>query len=263
MTDKRNHLRGRDVRPFVVPVGLVFCWGIFLWLSPNTSEVLAPPQAVFMSLFAGLTDGTLLKATVQTMLASLGGLAIGATIGLALGILFGLSAFIDRLLEVVVETVRPIPSVAVLPLVMLVFGFGYRMEIVVVAFATIWPVMIMSRSAVRDLEPRLLDVAKVLGMDVVATVRQIVLPAIAPRILVAVRIAAGVALIVSITTEIAVNPIGLGAAIMEAQQTFQPARMLAILIWIGFIGYGWNAILLAMQKRIVPYQSADAEHARA
>lgn len=100
-------------------------------------------------------------------------------------------------------------------------------------------------------------------MDVAATIRQIVLPAIAPRILVAVRIAAGVALIVSIKTEIAVNPIGLGAAIMEAQQTFQPARMLTILIWIGVIGYGWNAILLAMQKRIVPHQSAVEEDARA
>lgn len=241
-----------DPRPWVIPAALVMIWEVSLFVWPTSSESFAAPHAVIAAMVDALLDGTIMVATLQTLLAAIGGLVVGGAIGLALGVLFGLSRLIDQLLEVTIEAIRPIPSIAILPIAMMIFGFGYRMEIAIVAFASIWPMMIMSRSAVRDLEPRLFDVAKVLKLTPGQTITKLVLPAITGRVFVALRLAAGVALIVAITTEIAANPLGLGAAIMAAQQTFRPERMLALLLWIGLVGYAWNALLLACQHRLIP-----------
>ena len=67
-----------------------------------------------------------------------------------------------------VEMLRPIPSVALLPLSLLIFGFGYRMEVAVIAFATFWPSLILTQSAVAQIEPRLIEVARLHGPDAAA-----------------------------------------------------------------------------------------------
>ena len=86
---------------------------------------------------------------------------------------------------------RPIPSVALLPLSLLIFGFGYRMEIAVIAFATFWPSLILTQSAVAQIEPRLIEVARLLGLTRLQTAWKIVLPAAAPRLMTGLRLAAG------------------------------------------------------------------------
>ena len=153
-------------------------------------------------------------------------------------------------MHVPIEAIRPIPSIALLPIALIALGFGYRMEIAIVAFACVWPILILSRAAVREVEPRLMEVSRVLRLSPADRVRKIIIPAALPRIFVAVRLAAGIALIVAVTVEIAINPIGLGAAIMAAQQGLQPDLMLAYLVWIGVIGYGLNAGLNFAQQRL-------------
>src|SRR5207245_693077 len=197
-----------------------------------------------------LADLTIPIATRDTLLAAFAGLAIGSVIGLALGIAFGVSNVLDRLMEVTIEAMRPIPSIALLPIALIALGFGYRMEIAIVSFACVWPVLILARAAVREVEPRLMEVSRALRLSAADRVRKIVIPAALPRIFVAFRLAAGIALIVAVTVEIAINPIGLGAAIMAAQQGLQADLMLAYLIWIGLIGFGLNAGLNLMQARL-------------
>ncbi len=146
------------------------------------------------------------------------------------------------------EMLRPIPSVALLPLALMIFGFGYRMEIFVVAFATFWPFLILTQSAVRQVEPRLIEVARVLGFSRLDMARKVVLPAAAPRLMTAVRLATGIALVVAVTCEIASNPQGLGHALMLSQETLRPARMFAFLIWVGLVGASLNLSLLALER---------------
>lgn len=237
-----------DPRAFVVPLALIATAEVAMLLQPTTSDNLAPPHAVAQALAAGLLDGTIAEATFETLVAAMGGLAIGTVLGLALGIAFGLSAIADRLSEVSVESIRPIPSVALIPISMLVFGFGFNMEIAVVGFTTIWPIMIVTRSAIRGLEPRLIEVSRALTMSYPAFITKIVMPAITPRVFVGMRLGAGIALIVAVTTEIAANPIGLGAAIMAAQQALRPDLMLALLVWIGLVGLLLNVTLGRLER---------------
>jgi NitT/TauT family transport system permease protein len=214
------------------------------------SDSLAAPSEVIQALVGSALDGSLFGATRDTLFAAFAGLLIGAAIGLVAGLGLGLVDALDRAMEVTIEAIRPIPSVALLPIALIALGFGYRMEIAIVAFACVWPVLIFTRAAVRDVEPRLLEVARALRLGPVARIVKIVVPAALPRIFVAFRLAAGIALIVAVTVEIAVNPLGLGAAIMTAQQALRPAMMLALLVWIGIVGFALNGGLVWAQRRL-------------
>jgi NitT/TauT family transport system permease protein len=214
------------------------------------SDSVAPPSAVAGALVESLADGTLLEATRDTLISAFVGLGIGAGLGLALGILLGSLRALDRLMDPTIELLRPIPSVAVIPIALVALGFGYRLEIAIVSYACLWPLLVLTRAAVAGVEPRLIEVARALRLTPLQRTFKIVAPAALPRIFVAFRLAAGISLIVAVTVEIAVNPQGLGYGVMTAGQALRPELMLAHLVWIGAIGYGLNALLVLAQHRL-------------
>jgi NitT/TauT family transport system permease protein len=237
-------------KALLLPVAALVALEIWARAIGLQSDSLAPPSAVAAALVGAFTDGSVLIATRDTLIPAFTGLLIGGAVGLAFGIALGIFHIFDRLMEVTIEAIRPIPSIALLPIALIALGFGYRMEIVIVGFACIWPVLILSRAAVGGIEPRLIEVSRALRLSAVDRVRKIIIPAALPRIFLAFRLAAGIALIVAVTVEIAINPIGLGAAIMTAQQALRPDLMLAYLLWIGIVGYLLNIGLVAAQRHL-------------
>lgn len=237
-------------RAFVLPAAALALCEAVARITGVQSDSLAPPSAIAAALVEAVGDGSIFKATRDTLASAFAGLVIGGSIGLTLGILLGVMKPLDRLMEVTIEALRPIPSIALLPIALIALGFGYRMEIVIVAFACTWPVLILTRAAVGGIEPRLIEVSRALGMPALARVGKIVIPAALPRIFVAFRLAAGISLIVAVTVEIAINPLGLGHAIMTAQQALRPDLMLAYLVWIGFVGLALNTGLVFAQQRL-------------
>lgn len=247
------------LRAAVLPVLIVAAAEIAMRGFDVQSDSIAAPSAVARAFVEALSDGSLLRATGETVLSMIGGLLLGGGIGLCLGIMLGLASTLDRLLEVTIESIRPIPSIAIVPIALIALGFGYRMEIAIIAFACCWPLLILTRAAVAGVEPRLMEVAQVLRLGRLARVGKVVLPAALPRIFVAFRLATGVALIVAVTVEIAVNPLGLGAGIMTAQQALRPDLMLAYLVWIGLVGYGFNMLLMLAQRRLFGFAGSGEQ----
>ncbi len=235
-------------RGIAAPVVLVALAEIGFWVSVGASDSLAPPSRVVVALVTALGDGSLLLGTAKTIATMLMGLAIGVGGGLLAGIALGFSETLRRAAFLTVEVLRPIPSVALLPLTLLVFGFGYRMEVAVIAFATFWPALILTQSAVAQIEARLIEVSRLMGLGRLQTAWKIVLPAAAPRLMTGLRLAVGFALVVAVTAEIVSNPQGLGHDLMISQETLRPERMLAVLIWVGLIGWGLNVALLRLER---------------
>jgi NitT/TauT family transport system permease protein len=237
-------------KAFLLPVAALALLEVWARAIHLQSDSLAPPSAIAAALVEAFKDGSVLTATRDTLVSAFTGLAIGGAVGLAFGIALGIFRIFDRLMEVTIEAIRPIPSIALLPIALIALGFGYRMEIVIVAFACLWPILILSRAAIGGIEPRLIEVSRALRLSPADRVRKIIIPAALPRIFLAFRLAAGIALIVAVTVEIAINPIGLGAAIMTAQQALRPDLMLAYLVWIGAVGYALNTGLLLAQRHL-------------
>lgn len=240
----------RRWRGVVIPALLLLALEAWLRARGVTSDALAPPSAALHAWWTALIDGSLWQATAFTLGTAGLGLALGSLLGVATGTVLGLSRRAAAAAFVSVELLRPIPSVALIPLAMLVFGFGLRMELAVVAFATLWPVLVLTQAAVRQIEPRLLEVAAALQLTPVQRFRLIVLPAMVPRLFLALRLAVAIALVVAVTVEIAANPHGMGYAMMIAQQSLDPALMMAWLGWIGVVGYAVNAGALALQHAV-------------
>jgi NitT/TauT family transport system permease protein len=236
-------------RGFVMPLALLVFAEVAMRLRDVQSDALARPSEVVQALVQALADGSVAVASAQTLGAALAGLGVGGGLGLATGVWFGLSRAAAGAASLAVELLRPVPSVALIPLAMLVFGFGFRMEIAVVAFSCYWPMLLLGRAAIARVEPRLIEVARVLGLSRRDRMVKIVLPAALARIFVAFRLSVGIALVVAVTVEIAANPQGLGYALMNAQQSLRPDLMLAMLLWIGLLGWGLGAALTALQRR--------------
>jgi NitT/TauT family transport system permease protein len=214
------------------------------------SDSLASPSQILVAAWGLLRDGSLFAMLGQTLLSALGGLLIGGGAGLLMALVLGLSPVLTKLLRVPIEALRPIPSIAILPVFLMVFGFGYRLEIANVSFACFWPSLIIGQAAISGIEPRLLEVSRVLGLGFWGRITKIVIPAALPRLFVAFRLAASVALIVAVTVEIALNPQGMGYELMSAQSSLRPEVMFAILLYIGVTGWSVNAALLLAQRRL-------------
>lgn len=246
------------LRPWWFPAALLALFEVYARTVAAGSDSIAPPSAALRAFAGALTDGSLLQATAFTLGSAALGLLIGATLGVGLGTVLGLSRRAAQLGVVTIEMLRPVPSVALIPLAMLVFGFGMRMEFSVVAFASFWPMLLLTQAAVAQVDARLLEVSHVLGLSPLQRSLKIVLPACLPRLFVALRLGVAVSLVVAVTVEIAANPNGMGYAMMIAQQSLDPALMLAWLGWIGVVGHAVNAAALALQRRVARRMGALA-----
>ncbi len=239
-----------NLRPYAFPVALLAALETWARTVGRGSDAVAAPSLALVAWWGALTDGSLLQATSFTLGCAALGLALGGVAGVLLGTFLGLSPRAARAGFLSIEVLRPVPSVALIPLAMLVFGFGLRMEISIVAFASFWPLLVLSQAAARQVEPQLLEVALALQLSPVQRFVKIVGPAMVPRLFVALRLGVAIALVVAVTVEIAANPSGMGYAMMIAQQSLDPALMLAWLFWIGCIGFAVNAGAQALQQRV-------------
>jgi ABC-type nitrate/sulfonate/bicarbonate transport system permease component len=237
----------RIAKGLLLPAAVLLFWEFAARSGLLKAESLSFPSAIFRAAFLVVVDGSLWTAASQTFGGALYGLAVGATAGTLVGVAFGLSRVLSQLMRVVTESLRPIPSVALIPLALLIHGYGFKMEGSIVAFSCFWPMLIITEAAVRGIEPRLLEVARVLGFNLPRRVVKIILPAALPRIFVGLRLAAAVSLVVAVTVEITANPMGLGYALIVAQESMRPDRVFAFIFWIGLIGWAFNTVLLKAQ----------------
>jgi ABC-type nitrate/sulfonate/bicarbonate transport system permease component len=233
----------RLLRGALIPVSLLILWELFSRTGALPMDTFSRPSAIVVAGVQGLADGSILVATWQTFEAALTGFAIAAVLGVFFGVVLGLAPRIESIVGPSIDALRPIPAVALIPLSLLLFGFGLRMEASVIAFACLWPILIVTVAAVRGIEPRLLEVSNALEFSFAARMRKIILPAALGRITVGLRVAIGIALVVAVTVEIVLNPRGLGYTMIVAQQQLRSDLMYAQLLWLGLLGWGINALL--------------------
>lgn len=230
-----------SLRGWIIPAGLLIAWEIGSQVGFLPLDSTSRPSLIVVAGTEGLRDGSILWATWETLEASLLGFAIATLIGVSLGIPLGLFPRLERIAGPSIDALRPIPSVALIPVALLIFGFGLRLEASIVAFASVWPILLMTIAAVRGIEPRLLEVARSLQFSPLARVYKIILPAALGRIVVGLRLALAISLVVAVTVEIVLNPRGLGHTMMAAQQALRSDIMYAQLLWLGLVGWSINA----------------------
>jgi ABC-type nitrate/sulfonate/bicarbonate transport system permease component len=234
---------------FAVPIIVLSLWEALSRAGVLSEDGFSRPSQWTLALARALADGTLLEQTAQTFAAAAQALLIASLIGIGLGAILGLFRPLERAAQLTVDALRPIPSVALIPLSLLVFGFSREMSAAVAAFACVWPILLVTTASVRSVDPRLIEVGRMLGFPLGKIVLKFALPAALPGILVGIRVAAGIAIVVTVTTEIVTNPRGLGHAMTMAAQALQPDLVWATLIWVGVVGWAANWALERLGRR--------------
>lgn len=220
-----------------------------------------PPSIVLVALVRSLGDATFLADTVSTVLSWLIAGLLATLIGVGFGLLLGSAPRLRTASTMVVEFLRPLPGVALIPLVIAMVGTDAQTKIVLATFASVWPILFNTIYALGELDPQLLDVADSFRVPRWRTAVWIKLPAIAPFVLTGIRFATAIALISLVSTEFLTGgTIGLGQYIYVAGSS--GGRMdivLAGTVVAGLLGCAMNVALSVVQRRLLPWSSSEAD----
>ncbi len=191
------------------------------------------------------------------------GLGLAGLIAVPAGILIGSSRQAYRMLRAPIEFLRPIPSVALIPLAVLVFGTRLQNKVFLVTFACLWPLLFQAIYGVQDVDPVALDTARGFGFGRLRRLLLVVLPASAPYLATGLRIASSVALILAVTSELVVGVPGLGRTINVAASSGDFALMYALIAVAGILGLTLNWIFARVEAWALRWHPAQRLEAAA
>lgn len=207
-----------------------------------------PPPSTWIEGLADLwSNGTLWPAAVQTLTTFALALAVATVVGAVLGLVVGASRTADRALGPTLEFARAMPPAAVVPIAALLIGYDTTMKVAVVTFAAIWSVLLNARMGVRSIDPVLLDTARSLRLSRFETARKCLVPALLPAIFLGVRVAAPVALVITLLVEIVTRFDGVGALIAVAQRNYLSGQVYGLILVAGLFSFLVNGLVSMLQ----------------
>lgn len=248
---------------WVVPLGLLALW----WFTSAGSESpFFPPLRAIADAFA---RNWLFERAGSGVLPSLwrllAGYGIALLAGVVLGVALGMSPLARRACEPVLEYLRALPAIVLLPLFIVVLGVGATTKIVMIAFGAVWPILLNTIEGVRATEPTLLDAVRGYRLGRWQRVRLILLPGATPYIFAGARTALAISFILMVTSEMIAATDGIGYFVLQSQATFAVADMWSGIILLGILGYLFNGVFLFVQRRALRwhegYRSAQGQQA--
>lgn len=230
--------------------GLLALWEVLARTGVLPAEV--PPITTILGwLFGQLGAGAFWAAIGQTLWHWFAGLVIGGAVGIVLGVTIGLVPFVQRLLDVPLEFLRPIPSIVYLPLLILVLGSRSQTAIILASVGALWPMLFQSIYGVRAIDQQALETGRVFGLRRRQILWNITLPSVLPYLAGGVRIASSLSLIVAITTELVGGVPGLGTEMSSASQNGLYQAMYGLVFVIGLFGLLLNAVLERTERGLL------------
>jgi len=215
----------------LLPLAILFLiWQI---VAPDDSPYFPPPSTWREGLSQLWRSGALLPAAGATLLTLSIALVVATILGTLLGLAVGASDRVGAALTPTLEFARVMPPAALVPLATLLIGYGQAMKVTLVVLAAIWPILLNTRTGVRELDPVLLDTARSLRLDKSAVASKVLAPAILPAVLLGARVAAPIALAVTLLVELVTGVNGLGALLALSQRNYQPSRVYALIVISG------------------------------
>lgn len=210
-------------------------------------------SAILAALWGLVASGELLRELLPSLARTFGGYFIGCLLGVFIGLLMGYFRGIYNLLEPITEVLRPIPSPAYIPIVILFLGIDNEMKIFMIAFASFFPVLLNTYSGVRGVDPVQLQTARTFGVTGNRLLWKVVLPASAPYIFTGLRVSLAVALIVMVISEMVAASNGIGYFILSAQRGFKIRDMFAGVLTLAMLGYILNRLFLLIENRVLAW----------
>ncbi|MFD0692398.1 ABC transporter permease [Actinomadura fibrosa] len=234
---------------FSLPLVLIVVW----WgVSARSGSLYYPPLSRILTRFRELW---LFDRFGSDFVPSLVNLAVGylsaVVVGIGLGVAMGLTRWLREAVNPVVQFLRALPAVALLPLAIQLLGIGWSMKAGVIFFGALWPILLNTIDGVRSIDPLVTEMTRSYRITRRERIRHVVLPAAGPQIFVGLRASLSVAVILLLASELVGSSAGVGHFVLQAQRQFNITDMWAGMVLLGLLGYLLNLGLQVIERRVL------------
>lgn len=243
----------------LLPLGLACGWELAVRAGLAQGRLVPPPSRILDTLRALAVTGELWTHVLASLTRVAAGFAFGAVAGIALGAVTGTLPLARRLLDPSLQALRAIPSIAWVPLFILWFGIFEASKITLIAVGVFFPVYLGVAGAIASVDRKLVEVGRVFRLSRPALARRILLPAVLPATLVALRTGLGLGFMFVAAAELLGASEGLGYLLLDGQQLGKPEQIVAAIIAFAAVGKLCDAALVALTRPLVRWQDTVRE----
>lgn len=260
---RRAHARRERARRAILKWGvrlasLALFLGLWQWYGSSVNPILfSPPTKIAHEFWVLTKDGTLPKALLQSLRVFGIGLGCAIAVGIPLALVWARFQVVDWAIQAYINALYATPLVALVPLLVLWFGFGLKAKSVIVFSFGVFPLLLTVYQGARSVDPELLEVSRSFRLSELQTWRHVILPSSVPFIAAGLNLAVGRALVGLIIAEFYTSAGGLGYLVLTAGNTFQTAKMFVPIIVVMVLGVLLLGATRALKRRVAPWSERD------
>jgi sulfonate transport system permease protein len=226
----------RPLMGLLLPVALALAWEIAVRMGLSDGRLVPPPSRIWATLVELASTGELQRHVLVTVSRVAAGFAFGVAAGTILGAITGYSALTRRLIDPTLQALRSIPSIAWVPLFILWLGIFESSKVTLIAVGVFFPVYLGVMGAVTSVDRKIVEVGRVFRLSGTQMVRRILLPAVLPAYVIALRQGLGLGWMFVVAAELLGASEGLGYLLVDGQQLGKPAQIVAAIVVFAVIG---------------------------
>lgn len=241
---------------------LLLLWEALSRIGAIPTDSVPAMSSVASELFSLMVTGEYWSAVGDTIVSALIGLALVVLLGTPLAIIIGLSRFVRDSSSLLVEFLKPIPPVAIIPLALLLWGPTQTMKVSLITFGALWPYLIQLVYGIAHADPTLRMMSRSYRLSRWLTVTRVLIPDMLPFAVTGIKVSASIAIIVSVVTELIGGASGLGRSIIIAQSANALPTVYALIVTAGGLGVAINSFLNIVEKPILFWHPSHRELSR-
>ena len=215
---------------------------------------LPPPSAIAVAFYDVTVTGELLRQLWQTASVLLVGFSLAIVTGVALGVAMGTFATLRRVLDPYVNAFNAMPTVALVPLVIIWLGLEFQAKVFLTWLVAVFPIIINSQIGVANVPPAFLETARAFGCDRWQTFRRVVLHAAVPFLIAGIRLGLGKALVGVVVAEMFTALAGLGYMVVLYGNTFRTAELFVPIVVLALLSIGITKLIYSLERRVAPWR---------
>jgi len=237
------------------PIGLLVVWQLLLMAGFGDRRFIPAPTDIAVRFWQLVLNGELFVHTGVTLYRVFAGYIIGAVPGIAVGLLMAMFRPVRLFFDPLVAALFPIPKVALMPLLLLAFGFGDASKIALVAIAVFFPVVVNTYAGAANIEKLYWDVAKNYGASPYVLFTRVVFFGALPLIFAGLKIALAVSFVVLVAAEFVASKSGLGYLIWNSWELLQVDYMFVGIVVIGILGLVFSVLFQEIENVVIPWKA--------
>ncbi len=259
LAGKRRVLDGRMLLGFFLPVAIALLWEAAVHVGLAQGRLVPPPSRILAALWALAATGELWTHVWMTLWRVVVGFVIGAAAGIVFGALSGSNQTVRRLLDPTLQALRAIPSIAWVPLFILWLGIFEASKVALIAVGVFFPVYLGIAGAILSVDRKLVEVGHVFRLSRFKLAKRILLPAVLPEAVIALRSGLGLGFMFVVAAEFMGASEGLGYLLVDGQQMGKPDQILAAIIAFALLGKFTDSLLVLATRPLVRWQDTVRE----